>query len=136
MVVCRFGDTAIIRAAAIYDDNSRVEQTPIMFRWLPLAMLAALSCSGGSDSPPISPEPAPPSTGKIAGQGDEQALVCHQPLEKACDARGCATYDATLVETKADAKKYLRSFFSSGTCGDLRFVSSGSGFGSHTRYFD
>jgi hypothetical protein len=96
-------------------------------------------------SPPPVPPPRPAAATAQASRGaaTQQTVQlavppCHQPIEKACDAEGCATYDVAAARVKAAAKKLgeLGFFSGAGTCGDLRSLHQGYGVGSETSYFD
>ena len=96
-------------------------------------------------SPPPVPPPRPAAATAQASRGaaTQQTVQlavppCHQPIEKACDAGGCATFDIAAARIKATATRWGEFCVSAGAgiCGELRVVHLGHALGSETSYFD
>jgi len=96
-------------------------------------------------SPPPVPPPRPVEAAAQASRvpdtprtGQPAVPPCHQPIEKACDAGGCATFDIAAARIKATATRWGEFCVSAGagTCGELRVVHLGHALGSETSYFD
>ena len=71
--------------------------------------------------------------------GDQRGAdnQCHHPLEQACKAGKCPTWEEAKAEVKSLANTVRPCFGAiAGTCGEYRYVSFSGGFVSSTRYFD
>jgi hypothetical protein len=111
-----------------------------------LGVLLVTACDQISPAPvpPPVPPPRPVDATRQVSSGPDTPWSghpvvppCHQPIEKACGAAGCSTYDVAVDEAKALAPKLVFSCFAAaGTCGDLRYVQVADGFISNTSYFD
>jgi hypothetical protein len=71
------------------------------------------------------------------GQAPKSAEACLKPLKELCTpTRPCPSFADSLSEVRRFGSRESCFIARSGTCGDLQFTETGSGFGSETRFFD